>query len=377
MGAGRRAGQQRDEGPSGDGGGRTDSRGGRATGDTPKRRLKLSPEDGNPSPEALLVATETKTPTGRSLSSPHGPERKRRNNSRTPARQTTPRPTRLLDKIQMNTEGSLCQLGKENDYDSERPRAPLSPPLTQTGTKRTELADGLQTPAQKKRKSGFHRNLEGGRVYNLRRLFCSPQLDTEQIPDSGEKEIIGDFSQACLLPVEEGKHQDLKYISAQTVAVLLVGNFDHLIDEYVIVDCRYPYEYEGGHIKGALNLYTEEQLVSTFFPPQLSPDPARRRTVIVFHCEFSSQRAPKVCRSLRRLDRNVNVYPRLCFPELYILKDGYKHFFQQFETLCEPRGYIRMLHKDYREELRRVRKKVQLVSGRRRRKELFKAASGR
>lgn len=28
-----------------------------------------------------------------------------------------------------------------------------------------------------------------------------------------------------------------------------------------LVDCRYTYEYEGGHIDGAHNIYTEEQLV--------------------------------------------------------------------------------------------------------------------
>ncbi|XP_072095088.1 cell division cycle 25 homolog d isoform X2 [Mobula birostris] len=322
--------------------------------DTPKRRLKLSPENGNPSPEALLVAMEIKTPTGRSPRSPHGLDTQRRSNSWTPTRQTTPRP----------------------DYGHERSRAAFSTPPNQSGTKRGELAEGLQTPAQKKRKSGFHRNFEEGQAYNTRRLFWSQEIDTEVVPDSDGKEVIGD-TQTCLLPVAEGKHQDLRYITAQSVAALLVGDFDHLIDGYVIVDCRYPYEYEGGHIKGALNLYTEEQLINTFFPHQRSPQPVRRRTVIIVHCEFSSQRGPSVCRSLRRIDRNVNQYPRLCFPELYILKDGYKQFFQQFEMLCEPRGYVQMHSKDYREELLSARRKARLVSGRHRQKELFKAANRR
>ncbi|XP_032889997.1 M-phase inducer phosphatase 3-like isoform X1 [Amblyraja radiata] len=341
--------------------------------DTPKRRLKLSPDDGNPSPEDLLVATENKTPTGRSPISPCGLEPKRRHNSRTPTRPKAYKPMRLLDKIQMNAEGNLCRLGKENDHDCEQSRPPLSSSITHIGSKRGELEDGLQTPAQKKRKSRFLTNSEpeSGRVYNFRRLFSSQKIEVEDIADAAEKQIICDPPQACLLPVEEGKHQDLKYIAAQTVAELLMKNFDHLIDEYVIVDCRYPYEYKGGHIKGALNLYTDEQLVNTFFPTPLWPGPARGRSVIIFHCEFSSQRAPRICRSLRRLDRNINVYPRLCFPELYLLKDGYKHFFQQFEILCEPRGYVQMHHKDHREELRAVRRKAGLSSGRCRRKELL------
>lgn len=29
----------------------------------------------------------------------------------------------------------------------------------------------------------------------------------------------------------------------------LTGQFDHLIERIIIIDCRYPYEFEGGHIK--------------------------------------------------------------------------------------------------------------------------------
>ncbi|XP_069756363.1 cell division cycle 25 homolog d isoform X2 [Narcine bancroftii] len=312
--------------------------------DTPKCKLKLSPDNGTPSPEALLVALETKTPTGPSPNSPYGLETKRRCHSRTPARQTISRPMRLLDKIQMNTEGNSCQLGKENDHDSERSKTPVSSTLNQIRSKRSELTDGLQTPAQKKRKNESQKYLESeeGWVYNLQHLFRSQEIDIEQIADSDEKEMNGDSSKVCLLPVEEGKHLDLKYISAQT---------------------------------GALNLYTEEQLTTTFFPNQLSADLARKHTVIIFHCEFSTERGPRVCRSLRRMDRKVNVYPRLCFPELYILQNGYRHFFQHFETLCEPRGYIQMHHKDYREELHLVRKKVRVLSRHRRQKELFRVAT--
>ncbi|XP_067858115.1 cell division cycle 25 homolog d isoform X1 [Heptranchias perlo] len=347
--------------------------------DTPKRRLKLSPESGNPSPEALPVATETKTPAGQTLSSSCELETKRMSKSQTPVRQTVPRPIRLLDKIQMKAEGNVHQQEKENDSARLRSGAIVSSPPTQLSSKRTEQAEGNETPAQKKRRSSFRGNWgkERRRVYNLRRLSCSQEVDVKQIPDSDEKGLIGDFSKACVLPVEEGKHQDLKYISVQTLAALLAGGFEHVVDECVIVDCRYPYEYDGGHIKGALNLYTEELLIDAFFPSQAAPCPVGRCNIIIFHCEFSSERGPKVCRNLRRMDRNANVYPRLCFPELYILKDGYKEFYQEFKIFCEPQGYIQMHHEDYREALRTIRKKVRSVTRDRRRKELFKVANGR
>lgn len=33
------------------------------------------------------------------------------------------------------------------------------------------------------------------------------------------------------------------------MAALLAGKFSNIVERFVIVDCRYPYEYEGGHIK--------------------------------------------------------------------------------------------------------------------------------
>jgi len=33
------------------------------------------------------------------------------------------------------------------------------------------------------------------------------------------------------------------------VADVISGNYNDLISSYTIVDCRFPYEYNGGHIK--------------------------------------------------------------------------------------------------------------------------------
>ena len=54
-----------------------------------------------------------------------------------------------------------------------------------------------------------------------------------QIPD-----LIGDFSKPFILPLMEGRHQDLKTISADTLASLLNGDFSEEVESYVIVDCR-------------------------------------------------------------------------------------------------------------------------------------------
>jgi len=58
-------------------------------------------------------------------------------------------------------------------------------------------------------------------------------LTATQIPD-----LIGDFSKPFILPLMEGRHQDLKTISADTLASLLNGNFNEEVESYTIVDCR-------------------------------------------------------------------------------------------------------------------------------------------
>lgn len=51
-------------------------------------------------------------------------------------------------------------------------------------------------------------------------------------------DLIGDFSKPFILPLMEGRHQDLKTISADTLASLLNGDFSEEIESYVIIDCR-------------------------------------------------------------------------------------------------------------------------------------------
>ena len=51
-----------------------------------------------------------------------------------------------------------------------------------------------------------------------------------------------------------------------------------------------------------------------------------QRDILIFHCEFSSQRGPDFYMKLRERDRQLNkdVYPGLHFPECYLLHLGYK-----------------------------------------------------
>lgn len=58
----------------------------------------------------------------------------------------------------------------------------------------------------------------------------------------------------------------------------------------------------------------------------------KNNTIIIVHCEFSSYRAPQTYNLIRKTDRKINEkrYPMICYPELYILENGYKEFFQTY-----------------------------------------------
>ena len=128
-------------------------------------------------------------------------------------------------------------------------------------------------------------------------------------------------------------------------------------DKFEILDCRYPYEYKGGHIKSALNIPTVEELFKIYFSPETTikheypPDD----TVLIFHCEFSSERAPKMMKKLREIDRKRHKYPDLKYPELYLLKDGYKEFYEKFSEFCDG-GYVPMLDVGYKQDFDDFRK---------------------
>ncbi|NP_001350957.1 M-phase inducer phosphatase 3 isoform h [Homo sapiens] len=183
--------------------------------------------------------------------------------------------------------------------------------------------------------------------------------------DSNQGHLIGDFSKVCALPTVSGKHQDLKYVNPETVAALLSGKFQGLIEKFYVIDCRYPYEYLGGHIQGALNLYSQEELFNFFLKKPIVPLDTQKRIIIVFHCEFSSERGPRMCRCLREEDRSLNQYPALYYPELYILKGGYRDFFPEYMELCEPQSYCPMHHQDHKTELLRCRSQSKVQEGER------------
>lgn len=135
---------------------------------------------------------------------------------------------------------------------------------------------------------------------------------------------------------------------------VLNNAYTSLFDKVIIIDCRFDYEFNGGHIPNALNFQSTIAMTDYLFQ-KITP-----ATLIVFHCEFSIQRAPRMyfiilyyhkldtsknrASFLRNQDRNMNAanYPQLHFPNLYVLNGGYKAFFELYSQNCIPCNFVPM-----------------------------------
>ncbi|MGH0169721.1 UNVERIFIED_CONTAM: hypothetical protein FKN15_057441 [Acipenser sinensis] len=221
-------------------------------------------------------------------------------------------------------------------------RSPSMPEkLNRPMLKRAGQPQDVETPVKIKRRKSISSPIQEEREeedMRTQRLLlkktlslCDVDISKALDEDVGHKELIGDFTKVYALPTVTGRHRDLKYITGETMAAVLCGEFNSLIEKYFILDCRYPYEYKGGHIKGALNLHKQEDISNFFLTKIITPTSEDKRVAVIFHCEFSSERGPKMCRFLRKEDRSMNEYPVLHYPELYILKGGYKDFFPEFK----------------------------------------------
>lgn len=128
-------------------------------------------------------------------------------------------------------------------------------------------------------------------------------------------------------------------IDRDTLCEIMDGQHGSWYDRYMIVDCRFEYEYEGGHINGAININSKEGLEKVLLDTAGSD-----RVLLVFHCEYSAHRGPRMAMQLRNLDRqaNQNRYPMLHYPDIAILDGGYSHFFAEHTARCYPQQYVEM-----------------------------------
>uniref|UniRef100_A0A0K0CUK3 Rhodanese domain-containing protein n=1 Tax=Angiostrongylus cantonensis TaxID=6313 RepID=A0A0K0CUK3_ANGCA len=194
--------------------------------------------------------------------------------------------------------------------------------------------------------------------------------------------VVFVFEEYSLPGVENPQQESLAFrsISAATLAseIRRLGQ-EGFNRRYMLVDCRYPYEYDGGHVMlwnsvfvfasweqhgwgitasqyfvvidsaafiknffrefgrtlvasqkarfmYAVNIHDHSDLESIFFPED--PHHPIRSRIPIFYCEFSQKRGPAMALALRSLDRKRNEldYPKVDYAEMYLLDQGYRKF---------------------------------------------------
>ncbi|ETO24319.1 hypothetical protein RFI_12838, partial [Reticulomyxa filosa] len=94
-------------------------------------------------------------------------------------------------------------------------------------------------------------------------------------------------------PIAEMTQDGCKLISSDTLLKLLHGEYGDMFDHFIIVDCRYDYEYKGGYIKGALHIQDKKLLTKLFDSNRAVSDVSHRNVAWIFYCEFSKHRGPQ------------------------------------------------------------------------------------
>jgi len=214
-------------------------------------------------------------------------------------------------------------------------------------------------------------------------------------------EVQGGFSPLqegppSMLPCEIDRDHGLPHVTPEVTARVLSQCAAGTLRAHVI-DCRYPHEYHGGHIRGAVNVFAPADL-QRYLLVLMQEDRDRaqcilqqgegggggeggrggdvggdggsvggcggggdsgggmgvgswgdaigagvgagtdqslraaqgwsQNSVLVFYCDFSSERAPRMWRHVRNLDRRDHLvdYPALSFPHMYVLHGGWAAF---------------------------------------------------
>jgi hypothetical protein len=186
--------------------------------------------------------------------------------------------------------------------------------------------------------------------------FPSGSKENGHVPAVAVKELVESFV---------GPGESFPRISGATLSHLLNGGKPEL--QVTVLDCRYAYEFEGGHVADALHAPSFDKI------KELISNMDGESRVFVLHCEYSVQRAPHLyvtlhvetnpqrLKLIRNWDRQVNsaMYPRLSFPHLYVLDGGYYNFWMQHKELCRGE-YVPMEDDRFRD----VQKQERRVLGR-------------
>ncbi|KAI5364227.1 Putative M-phase inducer phosphatase, Rhodanese-like domain, Rhodanese-like domain superfamily [Septoria linicola] len=254
---------------------------------------------------------------------------------------------------------SLLESFSESPVDDPRPSGlgSMLPPSRRTSISNANRCNG--SPSGNVRRSAVGRPA----FVRPQRKLIRRSLSMFQHPDDVMKEEQETFSpQSSLSSVmdieQESTHklpffvpddepEGLPRITQETMLDVLAQKYADKYERVLVIDCRFEYEYEGGHIESAVNFNDKQHLASELFEKAVPPS----NTLLIFHCEYSVHRAPLTAKFIRGHDRTINAanYPHLTYPEMYILDGGYSKFFAEHPSRCFPQNYVEM--NDHRHEM--------------------------
>ncbi|KAI0464968.1 hypothetical protein LJB42_000184 [Komagataella kurtzmanii] len=259
-------------------------------------------------------------------------------------------PMRSLPKV----SGASClQEGEDDEEDNEEDEnSPTRAPSRMSRLSRVSPAGSptgsLTGSPKRKNRLSLVRN----KVLRTQSMINSPSDLYHKSCKSYDNSLMA----KCGLRTETGSQDVLPRIKIDEFVRILDGLYRDTFEEIVIVDCRFEYEYNGGHVNRAINIISKKQLEDYFFT-----SPSTKKVLMIFHCEFSSYRGPIMANHLRQCDRLINQdnYPFLNYPDIVVLDGGYKSFFQNHADRCFPKSYITMKDTNFsltcEKELHRIR----------------------
>lgn len=101
-------------------------------------------------------------------------------------------------------------------------------------------------------------------------------------------------------------------------------------DNFVIIDCRTSFEYEGGHIKGSINFspLKGKHVITNLYYKIWKP-----RSIYIFHCEFSVSRGPLAWRQFQ--EAHLKSFNKDLPLHAFVLDGGYRQFHKLYQNYCD------------------------------------------
>ena len=266
-----------------------------------------------------------------------------------------------ITDVDIFTESNNSNQNTYSSHDKMELQLPLSPPIPIdlsmfSGLRRTKSCLKPLYPRRNHHRKGTNDSIvslppKTNKLYSPVKTFHKNiNLDNSTskynhvLTPYGNRNCFDSVLSKALIPTHKESHDLFPRITVETLKEIICNNIhEQFYDSYKIIDSRFDYEFQGGHIKNALNISSTNEIETRLLGTVMIPN-TEKPILLIFHCEFSSHRGPTLASHLRNCDRIINqdTYPKLYYPDILLLDGGYKEFYDKLPELCFPRNYVAM-----------------------------------